>query len=123
MADLLSLPFEIHVLIVRNLCLRDCLSYAEVANVSHDAVYYVFAHRAELNFSSLVENSYLTPLPDEQFLRILYSHTRATRLRNFCVPISFVAFSALSNYLNLYRSFTFISECDPSLSCTDTICG
>ena len=54
MADLLSLSFEMHTLIVRNLCLRDC---AEVANVSHDALYYVFAHRAELDFSSLVENS------------------------------------------------------------------
>ena len=90
----------------------------------HDAVYYVFAHRAELDFSSLlVNNHYLTPLPDILFLHILYSHTRATRLRNFCVPISFVGFSELSDYLNLYWSLTFVSECDPSLPNTDTICG
>ena len=124
MANLLSLQFDIHVLIVRNLNLRDCLSYAELAPVCHDVVYYVFAHRIELDFSSLlIDNHHLTPIPDELFLRILYSHTRATRLRNFCISNSFAAFSALSNYLNLYWNFTFISEYDPSLSSTDSICG
>ena len=68
MANLLSLPFEIHVfLIVCYLDLHNCLSYAQVATVSHDAVYYVFAHRAELNFLSLVDNHYLHPLPDTLF--------------------------------------------------------
>ena len=107
-ANLLSLPFDVHVLIVRNLKLRDCLSYAEAAPVCHDAVYYVFVHRSELEFSSLlVDNHYLTPLPDLLFLRILYSHTIATRLQNFRVPISFVSFSALSDYLNVYWNSPF----------------
>ena len=35
----------------------------------------------------------------------------------------FAAFSELSNYLNMYWSMTFISECDPSIPSTDTICG
>ena len=68
----------------------------------------VFSHRAELDFSLLlVDNSYPPPFPDELFLRILYSHTRATRLRNSCVPTSFLAFSALSNYLNFLLEFQF----------------
>ena len=124
MANPLYLPFDIHVLIVRNLDLRSCLSYAQVATVCHDAVYYVFAHRSELDFSSLiVDNQYLDPLPDTLFLQILYSHTRATRLRNFVIPISFAAFNELSQYLNLYWTLTFISEYDPSVPSTDTTCG
>ena len=51
MANLLSIPVDIHILIVRNLGLQTCLAYAQIAPVCHDAVYYVFAHRAELDFS------------------------------------------------------------------------
>lgn len=124
MANLLSLPFDIHILIVRNLDLQTSLGYAQVAPVCHDAVYYVFAHRAELDFSSLlVDNHYLYPMPNSLFMNILYSHTRATTFRNFCIPTSFTAFNELSDYFNLYWSLTFISEQDPSMPNSDTICG
>ena len=124
MANMLSLPIDVHILIVRNLDLKTCLVYAQVAPVCHDVVYYIFAHRAELDFSSLLANDhYLHPMPDSFFLNILYSHTRATTLRNFCVPTSFTAFAELSDYLNLYWSLTFISEQDPSIPNNDTICG
>ena len=46
-STLLSLPFEMHVCIVRNLNLSDALAYAEVHPIIHDAVYYVFAHRRQ----------------------------------------------------------------------------
>lgn len=124
MANLLSLPFDIHILIVRNLDLQTCLGYAQVAPVCHDAVYYIFVHRAELDFSSLlVDNHYLYPMPNSLFMNILYSHTRATTFRNFCIPTSFTAFNELSDYFNLYWSLTFISEQDPSMPNSDTICG
>ena len=123
MANLLSLPIDIHILIVRNLDLQTCLVYARVAPVCHDVVYHIFAHRAELDFSSLLaDNHYLHPMPDI-FLNILYSHTRATTLRNFCVPTSFTAFAELSDYLNLYWRLTFISEQDPTIPNNDSICG
>jgi hypothetical protein len=124
MANLLSLPFDIHILIVRNLDLQTCLAYAQVAPVCHDAVYYIFAHCTELDFSSLlVDNHYFYPVPDSLFMNILYSHTRVTTLRNFCLPISFTAFNELSDYFNLYWSLTFIPEYDPSVHNSDTICG
>ena len=37
--------------------------------------------------------------------------------------MSFIAFNVLSDYLNLYWSLTFISEHDPSIPDSDTICG
>ena len=124
MANLLSLPFDnIHILIVRNLDLRSCLSYPQIATVCHDAVHSVFAHRAELDFSSLLVDNHLLLLPDTLFLKILYSHTRVTSLRNFCLPISFAAFSQLSDYWNMYWNSIFISESDPSIPNTDTIRG
>ena len=47
MANLLSLPFDVQPLIVRQLDLKDCLSDSQLST-SHDVVYYVFSHRAEL---------------------------------------------------------------------------
>ena len=46
MAGLLSIPFEVHV---RKLSLKDCIAYMQVCTVAHDVVYYVFAHRRELD--------------------------------------------------------------------------
>ena len=46
MAGLLSIPFEVHVMIVIRL---ECVAYMQVCTVTHDAVYYVFAHRKELD--------------------------------------------------------------------------
>ena len=74
MANLLYLPFDIHVLIVRNLDLRSCLSYTQIATVCHDAVYYIFAHRSELDFSSLIVDNtwvhYLTLYFSKSFILI-----------------------------------------------------
>ena len=72
MSNLLSLPFEIHILIVRNLNLRDCLAYAQLSPTCHDTVYYIFSHRIELDFSSLVTNNHLI-ISSELFLDILHA--------------------------------------------------
>ena len=120
MANLLSLLFDVHILIVRNLALQTCLGYAQVAPVCHDAVFYIFAHRAELDFSSLLVDNHLYSMPDSLFMNILYSHTRATTFRNFCIPTSFTACNELSDYFSF---LIFISEQDPSMPNSDTICG
>ena len=54
------LPFDLQVEIARYLPLKDALAYADadadadVCTLAHDAVYYVFSHRKELNFTSLL---------------------------------------------------------------------
>ena len=122
MTDLLPLPFDIHVVIARKLTLKDSLSYAQVSTVCHDAVY-VFAHRTELDFSSvLVDNNHVS-LPDTLFLTVLHAHTKATSIRYFCIPGSFSSFNDFSNYLNLYWKLTFIPSYDESTPDSDTICG
>ena len=39
MAGLLSIPFEMHVLIVRELSLKEYIAYMQVCTVAHDVVY------------------------------------------------------------------------------------
>ena len=81
--NLLSLPFEVQVLIVRYLNLKDCLSFAEVSTECHDIVYYIFSHRAELDFSSVITDGQYVSLSDVLFLQVLHAHTRITTIRNF----------------------------------------
>ena len=54
MAGLLCIPF---VSIVRKLSLKDCILYMQVCTVTHDVVCYVFAHREELGFESVLDES------------------------------------------------------------------
>ena len=71
MADLLSIPLEVHVLIVRELSLKDCIAYMQVCTVAHDVVYYVFAHRKELDVESVLDESGTCPVStdvDEGFV-------------------------------------------------------
>ena len=113
MSSLLSLPIEIQLLIVRKLPLRDCIAYAQVSSTCHDLVYYVFSHRLELDFSSVVTNGHLI-ISSEQFLDILHAHTRATIIRNFCLPHQFNDYAQLARYFNLYWAHTFIPTYDDS---------
>ena len=64
MALLQYVPFDIHVEIARYLPLKDTLAYANISTLTHDAVYYVFSHRKELNFTSLLDDSGCIALPD-----------------------------------------------------------
>ena len=122
MSSLLSLPFDDKLLIVCYLNLSDCLSFAQVSTVCY-IVYYVFSHRAELDFTSVIgDDSYLS-LSNDLFLQVLHAHTRVTCIRNFCIPRSFAAFDYLSHYLDLYLSLTFISYADPTIPSNDTISG
>ena len=49
-----SLPFDIHVYIVKLLNLRDALVYAELSPEANAAVKYVFDHRKKLDFGFLL---------------------------------------------------------------------
>ena len=71
------LPFDIQIEIARYLPLKDALAYADVCTLAHDAVYYVFSHRKELNFTSLLDDSGCIALPDTMILYILHAHVRA----------------------------------------------
>ena len=69
MAGLLSIPFEVHVLIVRALPLKDCRACMQVCTVSHDV-----GHRKELDFEFVLDESRTIAL---MLVKVLYAHTRA----------------------------------------------
>lgn len=106
MASLLSLPFEVQLQIVRYSNLRDCLAFAQVSVASHDVVYYVLSHRAEVKFSSVImDNEGYVSLTDTLFLQVLHAHTGVTCISNFCIPKAFAAFDDLSELLEFNLHF------------------
>ena len=123
MSNLLSLPFDVQVLIVCYLDLNASLSYAQLSTTCHDVVYYIFSHRTELDFSSVLREDQYLSLSDALFIKVLHAHTRVTTIRNFSIPRSFIAFSDFAHYLNLYWSLTFISDTDPTIPSNDSISG
>ena len=97
------LPLNIHIEIVRYLPLRDALAYSQACTVAFDAVYYVFAHRDKLDFSSVLDANNTIALQDSMILAILHAHTRASVIIiNFCLPHTFTLFAELDQYLSLY---------------------
>ena len=54
MAGLQALPIDIHIMITKLLNLKECLIYSQVSRVTFDAAYYVFAHRKQLDFGSVL---------------------------------------------------------------------
>ena len=108
MANLLSIPFEMHVLIVRKLSLKDCLAYMKVCTVSHDVVYYVFAHRKELDFESVLDESGTIALSSDMLMKVLYAHTRAVSIMNFCFNPTFTMLDEFKRYFSLYWSYKVV---------------
>ena len=102
MASLLLLPFDIHVLIVKYLPLKDCIAYMQVCPVAHDAIYYVFSHRRQLTFESVLDDNQTIALSPQMLMTILYAHTRAETIINFCFNHSFNLYADFSRYFNLY---------------------
>ena len=121
MANLISLPFDVslHCPLLK----PPWLSLAQVSTECHDIVYYVFSHRAELDFTSVITDGQYVSLNDTLFLQVLHAHTRDTCIGNFCIPRSFAAFADLSFFLDFYWSFTFISDSDPTIPDNDSISG
>ena len=102
MALLEYIPLEVHIEIVRYLPLRDALAYANINVLAHDAVYYVFSHRDELNFSSLLDDRQCIALPDADIFSILHAHVRATTIIGLSFPSTFHMFDELEAYFAMY---------------------
>ena len=102
MAGLLSIPFEVHVSIVRALSVKDCITYMQVCTVTHDVVYHVFAHRKELDFESVLDESRTIALSPEVLMKVLYAHTRAVSIMNLSLNPSFTMLDEFCRYFNLY---------------------
>ena len=108
MVGLLTIPFDVHVLIVRSLSLKDCVAYMEVCTVSHDVVYYVFAHRKELDFASVLDESGSIALCPEVLMKVLYAHTRVASIMNFRLNASFTMLEEFRRYFDLYWSYKVV---------------
>jgi hypothetical protein len=107
-ASLLSIPFEMHALIVRKLSLKDSIAYMQVCTVTHDVVYYVFAHRKELDLQSVLDESGTIALCPEMLMKVLYAHTRAVSIINFRLNPSFTMLDEFTRYFNLYWSYKVV---------------
>ena len=68
------IPLDIHIEIARYLSLKDALAYTSTNLLTRDAVFYVFSHRRELNFASLLDVKQCIALPDAGILNILHAH-------------------------------------------------
>ena len=102
MAGLQTLPLDIHIMIAKLLNLRECLIYSQVSTVTFDAVYYVFSHRKQLDFGSVLGADKGIILPDSLLLKVLHAHTRAEVITDFCVSRRFDSFAELEWYLEKY---------------------
>ena len=107
MAGLLSIPFEVHVSVIRMLSLKDCIAYMQVCTVTHDVVYYVFAHRKELDFESVLDERGTIGLCPELLMKVLYAHRRAVSIMNFCLNPSF---TMLQEFFSLYWSYKVVEK-------------
>ena len=105
MAGLLAIPFEMQVHIIRLLSLKDCISYMQVCTVTHDVVCYVFAHRKELDFESVLDDTRTILLCPEMLMKVLYAHSRAVSIVNFCLNPTFTMLDEFCRYFNLYWSY------------------
>ena len=102
MALLEYIPLEVHIDIARYLPLRDALAYANVNTLAHDAVYYIFSHRSELNFASLLDDKDCIALTDAEIMNVLHAHVRATSIVALSLRCSFSMFAELESYFSMY---------------------
>ena len=79
------LPFDVQVDIVKLLSLKDAIAYSETTPVTKEAVEYVFAHRKQLDFGSVLGPTGQIMLPDNKILEIMHAHIRAEVITDFSV--------------------------------------
>ena len=104
MSAIQTLPSLVHVDIVRHLPLADALAYSQTCVSAHDAVYYVFSHRIELDFFSVLDVTEVITLDDHTLLKVLHAHVRARFISGFCLRADFSSFTELEQYFNMYWS-------------------
>ena len=90
-----NIPFDVSVEIARHLPLKDALAYDDVCTL---AMYYVFSHRKELNFTSLLDDSGSIATI---ILYLLHAHVRADTIVSFALPCTFTMFAELNFYFSL----------------------
>ena len=102
MATFQYLPLDVHIVIAKLLNLKESLTYSQLCTITFDAVYYVFAHRKQLDFMSCWGPNNKIALSDAMILKVMHAHTRAEVITGFNVPITFSSFAALKNYMECY---------------------
>ena len=102
MASFTSLPLLVQIEIARYLNLGEALAFSQTCTLAHDAVYYVFSHRDELDFSSVLDVNGSIALPDDVVLKVLHAHVRATSITSFCLAGTFSMFADLDTYFYTY---------------------
>ena len=98
-ANFVSLPFDVHVYIVKLLNLNEALTYAKITPEANSAVQYVFAHRKQLDFGSVLGPNGQILLSDEDLIQVLHAHIRVETITDFSLQPSFTAFTALREYM------------------------
>ena len=96
------LPFDVHVYIVKLLNLKEALIYAQITPEANAAVQYVFAHRKQLDFGSVLGPDGQIMLSDTNLIQVLYAHVRVETITDFSVQPSFTAFTALRKYMRTH---------------------
>ena len=66
-----SLPYDVHVIIVKLLNLKEALVYGEITHITGRAVLFVFSHRRQLDFGSVLGSNGQIMLPDDVILHVL----------------------------------------------------
>ena len=96
------LPFDVHVYIVKLLNLNEALIYAQITPEANDAVQYVFAHRKQLDFGSVLGPDGQIMLSDTTLIQVLHAHVRVETITDFSLQPSFTAFTALREYMRTH---------------------
>ena len=86
-------------MITKLLNLKECLIYYQVSRVTFDAAYYVFVHRKQLDFGSVLGPDETISLPDSVLLKVMHAHPRAEIITNFCISRNFDSFAELEGYI------------------------
>ena len=68
----------------------------------------LFAHRKELDFESVLDESGTIALRPEVLMRVLYAHPRAVSIMNFRLNLSFNMLDEFKRYFNLYWSYKVV---------------
>ena len=83
----------------------------QACTTTHEVVHYVFAHRAQLDFKSVLDANNTIALPQDTLMMVLYAHTRAHSILNFCLPPSFTCLDEFYRYFHLYWSHKTVQTC------------
>ena len=63
------------------------------------AVQYIFGHHIQLDFGSVLGPNGQIMLPDDTIMEVLHAHVRAEAIIDFSVQSTFIAFTALEQYM------------------------